>query len=69
MKTANLVGTLPRNWERALGYDGDARCVAFYWTPAGDDAMYDDGPWPPCGRQGRWASGDGQLFNPLVWWI
>ena len=43
MKTADLVGVLPRNWERAFGYDGDARYVAFYWTPVGDEAMYDDG--------------------------
>jgi hypothetical protein len=35
--------TLPRNWERAFGYDGDACHVAFYWTPAGDEAIYDDG--------------------------
>jgi hypothetical protein len=38
-----LVGVLPRNWERAFGYDGDARYVAFYWTSLGDEAMYDDG--------------------------
>jgi len=43
MKTADLVGVLPRNWERAFGYDGDARYVAFYWTSLGDEAMYDDG--------------------------
>ena len=43
MKTADLVGVLPRNWERAFGYDGEARYVAFYWTPVGDEAMYDDG--------------------------
>ena len=43
MKTADLVGVLPRNWERAFGYDGDARYVAFYWTPVGDEAVYDDG--------------------------
>jgi hypothetical protein len=43
MKTVNCVGTLPRNWERAFGYDGEARYVAFYWTPVGDEAMYDDG--------------------------
>jgi hypothetical protein len=43
MKTADLVGLLPRNWERAFGYDGDARYVAFYWTSLGDEAMYDDG--------------------------
>jgi hypothetical protein len=43
MKPANLVAVLPRNWERAFGYDGDARHVAFYWTPVGDEALYDDG--------------------------
>ena len=43
MKPANLVGVLPRNWERAFGYDGDARYVAFYWVSLGDEAMYDDG--------------------------
>jgi len=54
MKVENLVGTLPRNWERAFGYDGEARYVAFYWTPVGDEAMYDDGQ----------VSGDGnwQMF-------
>lgn len=43
MKTADLVGVLPRNWERGFGYDGEARYVAFYWTPVGGEAMYDDG--------------------------
>jgi hypothetical protein len=43
MKPADLVGVLPRNWERAFGYDGDARYVAFYWTPVGGEALYDDG--------------------------
>jgi hypothetical protein len=57
MKTVNRVGALPRNWERAFGYDGEARYVAFYWTPAGDEAMYDDGQ----------VSGDGnwRLFLTL----
>jgi hypothetical protein len=54
METANRVGVLPRNWEQAFGYDGEARYVAFYWTPIGDEARYDDGQ----------ASGDGnwQMF-------
>jgi hypothetical protein len=43
MKVENRVGVLPRNWERAFGYDGDARYVASYWTPMGDEAMYSDG--------------------------
>jgi hypothetical protein len=48
---------LPHNWEHAFGYDGQARFVAFYWTPAGDEAMYDDGR----------AAGDGNwyLFSTL----
>jgi len=57
MKTVDRVGTLPRNWEQAFGYDGEARYVAFYWTPVGDEAMYDDGQ----------VSGDGnwRLFLTL----
>ena len=34
---------VPPNLEEALGYDGKARYVAFYWEPAGDEAMFDDG--------------------------
>jgi hypothetical protein len=36
---------LPRNWERALGYPGDARWMAAYWTPGDgeDEAVYADG--------------------------
>jgi hypothetical protein len=37
------VGTLPRNWERAFGYDGDAPFLAVWWEPAGDEARYCDG--------------------------
>lgn len=29
--------------EDALGYAGDARLLSIYWTPAGDEAMLDDG--------------------------
>lgn len=39
----NPVGTAPRDWERAVGYGGEARYVGFFWTPCGDEAMYDDG--------------------------
>jgi hypothetical protein len=57
MKTQTWVVALPRNWERAFGYTGEARCVAFYWTPVGDEALYDDGQ----------VSGDGnwRLFLTL----
>jgi len=30
---------VPPMLEEALGYDGSARWVAFYWTPAGDEAV------------------------------
>jgi len=39
----NPVARAPRNWERAVGYDGEARYVSFYWMPGGDEAMWDDG--------------------------
>ncbi len=34
---------LPRNWEHAFGYGGNARWLAAYWTPCGDEAMFSDG--------------------------
>jgi hypothetical protein len=27
----------------AIGYEGNAHYVSFYWEPGGDEAMYDDG--------------------------
>lgn len=34
---------LPPSFEEALGYKGGRKYVAFYWEPAGDEAMYHDG--------------------------
>ena len=34
---------VPPMLEQALGYFGSARLVAFYWEPAGDKALFDDG--------------------------
>jgi hypothetical protein len=51
MRVENRAGVLPRNWERAFGYDGEARYVTFYWTPVGDEAVYDDGQ---AGGDGNW---------------
>ncbi len=34
---------VPPGLERAMGYDGELRYVAFYWTPYGDEVVYDDG--------------------------
>jgi hypothetical protein len=41
MKALDRVGMLPRNLERAFGYDGKAGCVALCWMPMGDRALYD----------------------------
>ena len=34
---------VPPMLEQAIGYEGEARFVSFYWTPGGDEADYDDG--------------------------
>jgi hypothetical protein len=34
---------VPPMLEQALGYNGQARLVAFYWSPSGDEARFDDG--------------------------
>ncbi len=46
-----LKAPVPPQLEAALGYDGGARHVAFYWQPAGDEVMYDDGQ---IGGDGDW---------------
>jgi hypothetical protein len=43
--------------EAALGYEGTARYVAFYWIPAGDELRWDDG----------WSSADGAWAGWLQW--
>jgi len=34
---------VPRNWEKALGYEGNARWLSTFWTPLGDEAIFSDG--------------------------
>src|SRR5262249_18261652 len=34
---------VPPEVARTFGYRGDARFVGFYWEPAGDEVVYDDG--------------------------
>ena len=34
---------VPPMLEAALGYAGTAQYVAFYWTPGGDELIWDDG--------------------------
>lgn len=45
-----LACPVPPMLETAIGYSADADFVAFYWTPCGDEAIYDDG----------WISGTGE---------
>ena len=54
---------VPPQLEEALGYEGDARWVAFYWTPAGDEAMYDDGQ---CSGDGDWMGYLAYVDHPAV---
>jgi hypothetical protein len=42
---------------KAIGYTGDARYVAFNWTPYGDEAEYFDGR--------RSATGSWQVSSPI----
>jgi len=46
-----LSAPVPPQLEQALGYDGEAHYVAFYWTPCGDELVFDDGQ--VCG-DGNW---------------
>jgi hypothetical protein len=43
---------------KAIGYNGDARYVAFQWTPYGDEAEYSDGR--------RSATGNWQAFLAYI---
>jgi len=54
---------VPPQLEEALGYEGDARWVAFYWSPAGDEAMYDDGR---CSGDGDWTGYLAYVDHPAV---
>lgn len=48
---------VPPIFEEILGYKGDGRFVAFYWTPSGDELMYTDGR----------ISADGEYAPWLLW--
>ena len=55
---------VPPMLERALGYDGDAPLVAFWWTPGGDELCYADGRIELCG--GNWSAWLEYVNHPLV---
>jgi hypothetical protein len=54
---------VPPMLEQALGYPGQARLVAFYWSPIGDEAMYDDGR---CSGDGNWHAYLAFVEHPTV---
>jgi hypothetical protein len=49
-----LSAPVPPNLEQALGYGGEARYVAFYWEPCGDELMLDDGQYSSDGNWQVW---------------
>jgi hypothetical protein len=62
-----VIGRLPRNWERAFGYRGDARWLVAWWEPAGDEARFADGR---ISKDAEWQYYlelvDGRLGMPLA---
>lgn len=50
----DLKLTVPPGFEAALGYAGDRRYVAFYWSPIGDELMYTDGETSADGEYSAW---------------
>lgn len=45
---------VPPAFAETLGYPGDSRYVAFYWTPVGDELMYSDGQISGTGDDAPW---------------
>jgi hypothetical protein len=54
---------VPPMLERALGYAGAHRYVAFYWTPSGDELIYDDGV---VSADGDWSGWLTFQHHPLI---
>lgn len=64
----DLEAPVPPQLETALGYDGDARFVAFYWSPAGDEVMYDDGQVSSDGNWWVWLTFENHpAVAPCLW--
>jgi hypothetical protein len=49
--------------EEAFGYHGPSRWVAFYWTPSGDELVYDDGT---VSADGSWVAWLTFLHHPRI---
>lgn len=60
-----VLAPVPPMLEEAIGYDGSARLVAFYWQPAGDECTWDDGRCSVCGA--NWGAWLAYIQHPTVW--
>jgi hypothetical protein len=54
---------VPPMLAKAIGYTGDARYVAFKWTPYGDEALYNDGR---LSATGNWQAFLAYIQHPAV---
>lgn len=61
---ARLSVPIPPDLERVLGYEGDQRFVAFYWTPCGDEFRQNDGAND---LDGRWYAWQAYSHHGHVW--
>jgi hypothetical protein len=58
-----LQAPVPPMLATAMGYTGDARHVAFKWTPYGDEALYNDGR---LSATGNWQAFLAYIQHPAV---
>ena len=58
-----LKAPVPPMLAKAIGYTGNARYVAFKWTPAGDEAEYSDGRMS---ATGNWQAFLAYIQHPAV---
>jgi len=60
-----IMAPVPPMLEEAIGYDGGALLVAFYWQPAGDECTWDDGRCSVWGA--NWGAWLAYTQHPAVW--
>jgi hypothetical protein len=58
-----IQAPVPPMLAKALGYNGDARYVAFKWTPYGDETLYNDGR---LSATGNWQAFLAYIRHPAV---
>ena len=59
----NIPRPPPQIFEKALGYRGENRWVAFYWEPCGDELMWDDGI---ASADGQWPAWLIFIYHPPI---